>query len=227
MPGNYHFRFKCPLIPGTDREKGAVSVWMDCVDDDQHVGVWRNTIFAKVTRINMDEEDDDEFARPAPNHGSNGVHHATPASAPAPREVPRATQKPTRAPVPPPQPAPPASSGDANLLGGFDAHHVAPAASEGDLLGVAPVPSSGGGLLDMDGPATHHAPSSHSSAHDDFLGMTATPISSPPVSGGNAPTQVPQIPVQQQNRMNRPSSSNNAFNTFSNNAGPFGGLEWK
>eukprot|EP01083_Nonionella_stella_P056081 147874_1 len=65
VPGNYHFRFKSPLIPGTDREKGAISVWMDCVDDDQHVGVWRNTIFAKVTRINMDDYDDDaDFVRP-------------------------------------------------------------------------------------------------------------------------------------------------------------------
>merc|ERR1740136_261694 len=34
---------------------------MDCVDENQHVGVWKNSIFAKVTRISMDDDDDEDF----------------------------------------------------------------------------------------------------------------------------------------------------------------------
>eukprot|EP00985_Skeletonema_marinoi_P011346 scaffold5388_cov66-Skeletonema_marinoi.AAC.1 len=37
LPGSYHFRFKTALVPGTDRDKHAVAVWMDCVEDSKPV----------------------------------------------------------------------------------------------------------------------------------------------------------------------------------------------
>jgi len=243
-PGNYHFRFKSPLIPGTDREKGAISVWMDCVDNDQHVGVWRNTIFAKVTRINMDDYDDDaDFARPrsvptrtASSHShsnENGIHHSVPAStraapAPVPARQPVHQQPqptPTRVQVPTRAPAP-AAAPEANLLGGFDA---APSASQdGDLLGTSlpTAPVASGGLLDMnmDNGASGHS----SSLHDDFMGMNmdSTPVTSPPVSGGPVSGGSNMSGMQQQAPpMARPNTTGQP-NAFSTNAGPFGGLNW-
>lgn len=53
--GKYLWRFKSPLILGTDREKHAVSVWRDCCRDEDHVSVWRGEIIAKVTRISLEE----------------------------------------------------------------------------------------------------------------------------------------------------------------------------
>ena len=72
LPGRYHFRFKSPLQPGTDREKHAMPVWMDCIDDRQPVPTWRAMIVAKVTRIGVEEDDmddddeDEDFRRPTP-----------------------------------------------------------------------------------------------------------------------------------------------------------------
>ncbi len=94
LSGSYHFRFKSPLIPGTDREKGAMPVWMDCVDDRQPVPTWKNQVIAKVTRIAVDDEeddDDDDFHRPAaantapPPQQQHQQHHAPP---PAPVAAP-------------------------------------------------------------------------------------------------------------------------------------------
>lgn len=227
MPGKYHFRFKCPLIPGTDREKGAVSVWMDCVDDDQHVGVWRNTIFAKVTRINMDDDDDEDFAPHSQSNGvSNGHHHAAPVQSAPARRV---QQQPTGRGPTPPAAAPAPQVPESDILGVFDAQSAAPAPSvatdEGNLLGVQDSPVES--LLDMNGP-TYNG-NNPSSTHNDFLGMTSTPVSSPPVSG-----PVPAAPPSYGNPLNNgnvipppPAASNNkAFSTFKSN-GPFGGLEWK
>jgi hypothetical protein len=236
MPGNYHFRFKTSLIPGTDREKGAFAVWMDCSDDDQHVGVWRNTIFAKVTRINMDD--------------AEAFYHATPTPAAtrttAAPTAPRTTQQiPSRAAAPAPRqaPAPVAESG--NLLGGFDeqptpqqpTYPTRAPSNEGNLLDVptAPQPHREASLLDMHGPTYSAASSENNSTHDDFLGMTSAPVQTPtpPVS---APVPAP-MPVQ----MQAPSSygnplagqaqvrpaNGNSNNVFSSNNGPFGGLNWK
>jgi len=176
VPGNYHFRFKSPLIPGTDREKGAISVWMDCVDDDQHVGVWRNTIFAKVTRINMnddyDDYDDDDFVRPRPvsasvptrssshhsnGHGNgNGIHHGVPAStraAPAPTPV---RQQSNQHQHQQPQPTPTRVQVPARAASRAPAPAPAPAAAPAaeanllggfDAVGVAPSASGEGDLL--------------------------------------------------------------------------------
>lgn len=227
MPGTYHFRFKTALIPGSDREKNAAAVWMDCVNDDQHVGVWRNAIFAKVTRINMEEEDEDFTRR------QNG--HTSTASAPVPVPVSEGSQRapmqqhghvasqrtapqPTSAPVRvyAPAPVPVAVAASDNLLGFDDKPPTAPV-SNGSLLDVPiqthTAPSTGeGSLLDMNGPTSYSSNVQGSSSHDDFLGMTSTPVYSaaPP-----APAPIPAAP----------SSYGSAHNTFSK-SGPFGGLEW-
>jgi len=80
VPGNYHFRFKCPLVPGTDREKNTISVWMDCYNDNSRVGVWKNTIFAKVTRIHDNDATGASYATGYTSNGSTtrsmGVTHS-------------------------------------------------------------------------------------------------------------------------------------------------------
>lgn len=213
MPGNYHFRFKTSLIPGTDREKSAVAVWMDCVDDNQHVGVWRGTVFAKVTRINMDDDDDDyEFqARSAP------------VSAPAPAQRQQQT-------APAPRQAAPQPAASDNLLGVFDEQPSSAHSShhEGDLLGTSSAPPSGGmphgegSLLDMNGPA-YGAGTTGNPNHDDFLGMTSQPVQTAP-----APAPIPApAPSSYGNPLAGGNNGNtNTFDKFSNNNGPFGGLQW-
>ena len=60
LPGKYHFRFKAPLVAGTDRDRDAMAVWMDLIDDRQPVPTWRSTIVAKITRIAVEDDDDDD-----------------------------------------------------------------------------------------------------------------------------------------------------------------------
>mmetsp|Transcript_18607 Transcript_18607/g.26200 ORF Transcript_18607/g.26200 Transcript_18607/m.26200 type:complete len:320 (-) Transcript_18607:109-1068(-) len=273
LPGRYHFRFKAPLIPGTDREKNAIPVWMDCVDDNQNVGVWRNAIFAKVSRIGID--DDESYVQTANNIPASAATRPRSANnAPQRASAPPQSAVPTRSNPPPP----PNTSN--SLLGAFDeAPPQATAAAatppvtttttttttESDLLGVGTAPVStatpihpSGSLLDMDGPTTTTISSSSSnnmshSAHDDFLGMTASPtvqtthpqVAQPPPIQSLPPPQQPQtamggvgvgVAVQSNasmsmntvsSSMNKNSGKGNAFSTFSNQAGPFGGLEWK
>jgi hypothetical protein len=250
MPGKYHFRFKSPLIPGTDREKGAVAVWMDCVDNDQRVGVWKNSIFAKVTRISMEEEDedsDDEFEAhrrqaAATNHTQH--HHKSPARNAAPAPQPQQQQQHHHH-----HPANPPTSvaSESNLLGVFDEPTPTPrsAPSSGNLLDV-PVPSavSGeGSLLDMDTGASSYPAAtggggggvgvgSNDHGASDFFGMTAAaPAPQQQQQQQQQPTQAQmqqQQQQQQQQYMQQTSNGNgNAFNTFSEKNGPFGGLEWK
>eukprot|EP00551_Chaetoceros_affinis_P001377 CAMPEP_0203637086 /NCGR_PEP_ID=MMETSP0088-20131115/3479_1 /ASSEMBLY_ACC=CAM_ASM_001087 /TAXON_ID=426623 /ORGANISM="Chaetoceros affinis, Strain CCMP159" /LENGTH=245 /DNA_ID=CAMNT_0050491393 /DNA_START=122 /DNA_END=859 /DNA_ORIENTATION=- len=245
MPGTYHFRFKSPLIPGSDREKNAISVWMDCVDDDQHVGVWRNTIVAKVTRINMDDDDDDDedFAR----HRNGSSHHVNVNTAPAPaptRRAPSQQSSPrqsTSRPAPPPPPAPiPASP--PNLLGFDDpvpASTSAAAAppSNGSLLddnhlnGNSHGPT-GESLLNLNDTSGYNTNLQHQSSHDDFLGMTSTPITTAtpapaPVAPAPSSYGMSGMPQQRANSGNgTPGKPNKAFDTFANQSGPFGGLKW-
>ena len=127
MPGKYHFRFKSPLIPGTDREKGAVAVWMDCVDNDQHVGVGRNDIVAKVTNINMDDEGE------SPGYANSHGH--APSPPPVRRQTPAAAARRSAPSQPIPQPSP------------------AAAAAEGDILGVFEEPTATGNLSDQGQPS--------------------------------------------------------------------------
>lgn len=230
LPGSYHFRFKTALVPGTDREKGAVPVWMDCVDDSQYVGVWQNSIIAKVIRISVEDDDDDDdsdFPVSTPNErvthsAPPSVHHS---AAPSPNHSLHGT----------------GNSSD-QLLDVFDEPSPPPSThtSTGNLLDVptaappkAPPVSGEASLLDMSAPAAPHTTTSH---HDDFLGMTA-PAPSPTPARGYVPHQPQQtMPVRQPQRapvLPRPkppptnNQQGNAFNNFSNSQGPFGGLEWK
>jgi hypothetical protein len=249
MPGAYHFRFKSPLIPGSDREKNAVSVWMDCVNDDQHVGVWRNTIVAKVTRISMGN-DDFEYGH---------TTAAQPAAVAPQRTSVKQNTAPQRRPQPAPTSAPqrvtqtpPVAPSD-NLLGLEDnnnSNHSRPPpapASNGSLLDMDnhhAAPSSGeGSLLDMHAaPASYNSNVQASNSHDDFLGMTSTPVSTTPAPAnpnaqpqrsGSASAPVPPVPSPSSYGMPRPASNGNgikpnnkAFETFANKSGPFGGLNW-
>lgn len=160
---------------------------MDCVDDNQYVGVWRNSIIAKVTRISMDEDDDDfdrmngaplmnghvnvqsaappkqavsshhSSAAPSPNTSQHGVVHAEEKLLDVFDDTPSVSTNPT----------PPTST------------HT----STGNLLDVdptpaPPAPAASTGLLDLDTPVYnsntgHHQPAQTNTHHNDFLGMTA------------------------------------------------------
>lgn len=229
LPGTYHFRFKCPLIPGTDREKGAVAVWMDCVDPDQHVGVWRNSIFAKVTRISMMDEgddDDEDFVR---HRQRPAVQQQPIQSAPQPQQ--RSVSNPRSNPSPPPAANTTGPSGaDSNLLGVFDGPSAHGSnAVDGDLLGSGvgvgashhSSYASDASLLDMNGPTTQS--DVNTSIHDDFLGLDATPVPTPPVSG-NAPAQAMNMMNHNMNT-GAPTTRNISSSSFRSD-GPFGGLNW-
>lgn len=210
LPGQYHFRFKSALVPGTDRDKTAMAVWMDVVEERQPVPTWRNGIIAKVSRISMEDEDDDEddedFASPAP---------------PAPTPVPRA----------------PPSHGSSVSAGSIDdlfssAPAPAPVASSGG--------GGGSLLDFNDHHAPAPQPAAAPAAHADFFGMTAHPpaqsqppgVQSAPPSGGYHGN--PNIYAQQQQPPQRPSvpqPPQQQFGSFSQQqqAGAFGGLgtPWK
>lgn len=229
LPGRYHFRFKSPLVPGGDREKGGMAVWMDCVHDSQAIPTWRNSIIAKVSRVAVeeDDDDDDDFPSAAPS-------------------VPQQRQN-----APPP---PRHTESSEPLLDVFDGGHSSASApsshhsSTADLLNSAPpvpaAPTSGGSLLDMDGPHySNHANQQQSSNVHHFMGMTSQPPatpSQPPNAPGygqqqhQQPTPHQQQPAQQQPRPSQQAPqqarSGNAFDSFSVNKGkdddPFGGMSW-
>eukprot|EP00555_Chaetoceros_dichaeta_P010771 CAMPEP_0198264120 /NCGR_PEP_ID=MMETSP1447-20131203/14896_1 /TAXON_ID=420782 /ORGANISM="Chaetoceros dichaeta, Strain CCMP1751" /LENGTH=296 /DNA_ID=CAMNT_0043952969 /DNA_START=103 /DNA_END=993 /DNA_ORIENTATION=+ len=253
MPGKYHFRFKSPLIPGTDREKGAVAVWMDCVQDDQHVAVWKNSIFAKVTRISMDDDDDDDEDnfdnghQPtyAPHNVTNG--HAAPRQVPVRRPVAQQRQQPAVTQMAPPSvaedklldvfddptptrrttAAPPAVTNSMNLL---DHPSLTEPTNHGHGHGHVQGHGHGnseGSLLNMD-----HDTYQKTDSASDFLGMTATA----PAPAAHVPVAQQAIPPARQSNptsptfMNQPQGQNmngNAFSAYPPQNGPFGGLEWK
>jgi DIX domain len=208
LPGQYHFRFKAPLAPGSDRDKGAMAVWMDIVDERQPVPTWRGGIIAKVTRVSMedDEDDDDDDDHHRHNH------------TPAPQRH--------HAPAPAPQPArgPPAHSSSMASTGS--------AASVDDLFGSPPVPAaptSGGSLLDFGDHTSTPAPAA---VHADFLGMTAPAAHATPQAptSGNYPgnpniygSQTQQQPPPQQQQFNA------GYSHQQQQGGAFGGLgtPWK
>ncbi|KAL7552599.1 hypothetical protein ACHAWF_015835 [Thalassiosira exigua] len=204
LPGSYHFRFKTALIPGTDRDKNALPVWMDCVDDSEPVPVWQNSIIAKVTRVDM--EDDDEYDE---DFAGAGVSN----------EVPRSV---SNLSAPPVHSAPPkaaetntAHSTD-SLLGALDGPPAqapaAPAASAAssvhssteNLLDVDhhPPAASGGGLLDMDNMATansYHGSGANTPTHEhnDLLNMSAPMPSQTRPNHAAHHGSAPAPPVQQ------------------------------
>lgn len=208
LPGSYHFRFKTPLIPGTDRDKNAMAVWMDCVDDSQPVPVWQNSIIAKVTRIGFDGDFDEDFATAGVSRAESSVSAVSAASVQSaqPKNVTGTASSHS------------VHSSD-SLLGGFDdpPAPAAPAAaaassvhsSADNLLDVdnhPPAPASGGSLLDMDhlGSGDYRSgANTPTSDHNDLLNMSAPmpsqPRPTPPVQGGAmpAPMQQRQPPMQQ------------------------------
>lgn len=222
LPGHYHFRFKSPLVPGGDRDKNSVAVWMDCVDERQPCPIWRNSIIVKATRIGVDDDDDDDDDS---DFGS--------------REHPVSTTAPTSA-APAPAPRPAAEP----VLDIFDgpsptATHSAPhsAPNSNNLLDVPTSgPQSNSSLLDMHAPSGDSYAGSATSSANDFLGMTAHPTPATPSPqgaqgqpyGGATPGYTQQQPhnPQQQRPPQAPRSGPNAFDSFNNQQGPFGGLQW-
>ena len=216
LPGRYHFRFKSSLVPGSDREKGSLAVWMDAVDDRMPVPTWRSAIIAKVTRIGVDDDDDDDdddFGRTSSVSSAN--------RAPEPQ---RHTPSPAAAASrPPPTPSPSLDLfGDSGSTPGYSSQTTTsapPSVGSGNLLdGNLPTGTNNNkqdSLLDMHTPVYSNAPPANS-AHSDFFGMMATP--SPPVSGNYT-----GLGMQQQQQQP------NAFNSFSQQNGPFGdlGTPWK
>lgn len=224
LPGRYHFRFKSPLVPGADRDKSSMAVWMDCTDDRQPVASWRGTIIAKVTRISADDgyDTDEEFDM-----------HRNQAAAGAPAAAPAAAA---------PAPAPAADPS----LDLFDSPATAPApaaaaASSGDLLGVhsaaPPAPAAAGGgagsLLDMTGPPSggHHQSAPSSAHHNDFMGMTA---SAPPAQQQQQQQQAPMqgqpmrqtMPPPQQQQQQAYRTQGSFGSQQQGGGGTFGDLQW-
>lgn len=225
LPGRYHFRFKSPLVPGGDREKGGMAVWMDCVHDSQAIPTWRNSIIAKVSRIAVEEDDDDD---------DDDFPSAPPA-------IPQQRQT-----APPP---PRHTESSEPLLDVFDGGHSSGSApsshhsSTADLLNSAPpvpaAPTSGGSLLDMDGPHySNHGNQQQSSNAHHFMGMTSQPPSTPsqpPTAGyGQQPTPHQQRQAQHQSlppqQIPQQTRTGNAFDSFSSTKvkddDPFGGMSW-
>ncbi|KAG7351848.1 DIX domain containing protein [Nitzschia inconspicua] len=218
LPGQYHFRFKAPLAPGTDREKGAMAVWMDVVDERQPVPTWQNGIIVKVTRVSMEDDDDDDDDDDHHHHHHNNTHHHTPA--PQRHHAP--------APAPQPSRAPPAHSTSIASTGS--------AASVDDLFGSPPVPAaptSGGSLLDFNDHASTPAPAA--AAHADFLGMMApthgTPAPPPPQApqSGGYPGNPNMYSSQTQQQQQQQPQFNTGYTQQQQQGGAFGGLgtPWK
>lgn len=236
LPGRYHFRFKSPLVSGSDRDKCALAVWLDCVDDLQPVPTWKSTIIAKVTRIGIedDEEDEDDEVYPRSTAPSS-----TPVAAPAPSH---------------PNHQHSHSSGSVTSLDIFDGpvpsiqsqHSMSAPPSTSSLLDshVAPLAAKESSLLDMGAPA--YSTQTSSAPHADFFGMTANsgaslstnhvqqmqPQRQPqqaPMSGGYPSQQQRQVqygaPSSQQQQQQFPGH----VNSYSKQNSPFGdlGTPWK
>eukprot|EP00804_Cyclotella_cryptica_P017965 CCRYP_008263-RA/>CCRYP_008263-RA protein AED:0.08 eAED:0.08 QI:98/1/1/1/1/1/2/179/360 len=211
LPGIYHFRFKTALIPGSDRDKNAVAVWMDCVDDSEPVPTWQSSVVAKVTRVSaadMDDEYDEDFGR-ADSNVSTGGYSSSRSSMSKQQFTNNHTSQHSSDSLlgafdDPPAPAPPAPaasnaapSGTGNLL---DVDHPPPAP-----------PASGGSLLDMDHLETSGSGYQSSGAntptpHDELLNMTAPmPAPMPPQGALQVPPQYPQRgQPQMQQQQQRP-----------------------
>lgn len=188
LPGSHHFRFKSPLVPGSDREKGAVAIWLDCVDDAEPVPVWQNSIIAKVTRISLEEDDDVDYTE-------EGVFTRSESNVSGNRPL---TANP---------------SADDSLLGDAFDEPLAPApsanSSSNSLLDDhLPAHNLGGSLLDMDHigslAATSARSTTSSAHHDDFLNMMAAPTPTHPPQGGAMPAQHRPQPMQQPMQHGRP-----------------------
>jgi hypothetical protein len=192
-----------------------MAVWMDSINDSDLIPTWKNAVIAKVTRISMEDEDDDD-----------DDFHA-PAAAPAPVPVP----VPSNPRAPPSHQSSMASQGSSEHLDIFDgpapvSSTPAPAAT-GNLFDThAAAPASGGSLLDMNDNYGRQAQPAASTAHADFLGMTAT--AAPQGQPGYPAAAAPNMYQAQQQRAPQQQQPN-TFNNFSNQQSAFGGLgtPWK
>jgi hypothetical protein len=252
LAGTYHFRFKSPLFPGGDREKGAMAVWMDTTNDQMAVPTWKNSIVAKVTRVNVeDDDDDDDDADFGGHHSAPPVVAAPPAAAPARAPVSHQSSMHSAHST--------ASSDHLDLFdgpspgsnGGNSVHSRTHSSASANLFDnhntPAPSPAPPSDLLGMDyGGHGHGHPQQHQhqqqqQQHNDFLGMTAPSHHTPPAPAqpgygapyGSTPQQQHQQQQQQQHQQQPPNApqqqQQNAFNSFTNQSGPFGGLgtPWK
>lgn len=230
LPGSYHFRFKTALVPGTDRDKHAVAVWMDCVDDSKPVPVWQNSIVAKVTRFGLDDEGYVESTVPLATGGVPAAARVRTDS-----NVSAASAHSSH------QPDINQSSTHDSLLGSFDdAPAPAAAASSGNLLDVdnhhhpPSAPASGNSLLDMDvGGYGRSGANTPTTAHDELLNMSA------PMPSQSQPQQQQQ-PMQQQTPMKnqygmqyptngqqqRTPATNANGHSFNNSLNPLDNLKW-
>lgn len=235
-----------------------MAVWMDCTQDNVPVPTWRNTIVAKVTRVGLEEDDDDDDSDFVSGTGDHATAHQSHHHQSAPAPAPPARAAPAPAPAPPQQPAQrtqqPAHhepfldvfGGPSPTSSGGGLPTSAPP-STGNLLDThhAPAPASGG-LLDMDAPVYGNHHGSSNNAHSDFLGMTAPPVTphGNQAAGGYNPhgaagathaqpygqqPQTQQRPPQAAPLSGQRPNNQNAFNSFSDQQGPFGGLgtPWK
>mmetsp|Transcript_18458 Transcript_18458/g.40190 ORF Transcript_18458/g.40190 Transcript_18458/m.40190 type:complete len:260 (+) Transcript_18458:96-875(+) len=215
LPGQYHYRFKAPLVPGTDREKNAMAVWMDVVEERQPVPLWKGGIIVKLCRISMEDDDDDD--------DDDDDFHAHHNHAPTP-----APPAPTPARVPQPVPAQggiddlfgstataPAPNTGGSLLDFNDHHHQAPAASaaHNDFLGMTSPPPSGVQSAPASG-GYHGNPNMYAAQQQQMHQQ-----------------QQQHMQQQQQQQMRQPPQQQ--FQSFSSGGqqqhqqgGAFGGLEW-
>lgn len=216
LPGNYHFRFKTALVPGTDRDKYAVPVWMDCVEDSEPVPVWQGSIVAKVTRVGMDDYDED-FASSGVSRAESNVSAVSAHSA-QPKTVTETSSTHSMHSSdsllgafddpPAPAPAAPAASAESSV------HSSTENLLDVDHHPIPPAPASGGSLLDMDnlGSASGYRSSGANTPtqeHNDLLNMSAPMPSQhhPPAQGGAPPMQQgrpQQAPMQGQYPMQYP-----------------------
>lgn len=63
LPGKYHFRFKTSLGGSSSHDLtggGGLAVWMDCIDNSKPVPTYQTSIIAKVTRISVGNDDDND-----------------------------------------------------------------------------------------------------------------------------------------------------------------------
>lgn len=189
LPGQYHFRFKTSLIPGSEQ----IAVWMDCVDDHRPVPIWRNSIVAKITRLTAEDDDDDDdyddeeyedYDEEEPQY-ANGSHHQPSASASTSANTTR--RRNVSASQPPSvrqhqsqhqhqnqHHTPASTSTSDNLLNVFDHHPTATTANTTTTTTTTTTNTSAAtNLFDMDHSSTNH------SSTGSLLDME-TPHSAPP-----------------------------------------------
>jgi len=214
LPGKYHFRFKCPLIPGGDMlAKHQLAVWMDCVSDTEPIPSWRNGFVAKVTRISMEEDEEEEEEEDSDEEfemmRENGGRFQD--------EV----EIPSHSPITPVSPVPPKQEKLFNVfdevpsVAGSISSHAGSISSQGNLFDARPIDKveslgSGASLLDMT------APPSRTENHDFFGGTAPAPPPSGDLLGMASHRPVPTHPkvVHPPPQQQQPAYNTNSFQGY-------------